>query len=82
MKTILYIFISLTIGIAIGFFCGKFYFEVEIFEKQYQPEVEISVKKMEKNREFYELINYDGDNWLDVWDEYMIQHSCDDYYPV
>lgn len=77
---------SILMALMLGFFCGYLYREwfVEdvIREKQYQKEMEESDRRIKENNRILELINYDGEDWMEKWDEYMMEQMMDNYQPV
>lgn len=70
-------------ALMLGFFCGYLYREwfVEdvIREKQYQKEMKESDRGIKENNRILELINYDGEDWMEKWDEYMMEQMMDNY---
>lgn len=51
-------------------------------EKKYQQEIKECNRRIKEYRRLQELINYDGDDWIIKWEDYMIEYSFSEGYPV
>lgn len=78
MKTIVIILVTIAISICFGWYFKKCYIEDEIREQKYQREIEKCDRVIEKNKRLSELVNYNGDDWMKKWEEYMIEQMLFD----
>lgn len=75
-------FIGIVIMVACGFLVWQDYIEAEMREIKYQQEIEACNRRIEECRRLQELINYDGDDWIRKWEDYMMKYSSYGCYPV
>lgn len=82
MKTICITIIALILGMVIGYLYRDMYIENEIWKKEQLQEIEKYSKPSEDKDKTLEIINYKGDDWLEVWLEYLQQQESDHCHPV
>lgn len=73
MKTFLLIFIVFAAGTGVGFYFRGWHVEDEIREERFQREIEKCNLIIKENDRLLELINYNGDDWMEKWEEYMTE---------
>lgn len=73
MKTFFAVITVFFIGMVIGFYFRSWYIEDEIREQKFQREIARCDRVIEENRRLLEIINYNGDDWMEKWEEYMIE---------
>lgn len=73
--------VIITIAVC-GFWFWQDCIEEEKREQKYQQEIEECNRKIEEYRRLYELLNYNGDDWIIKWEDYMMEYSSYRYYPV
>lgn len=73
MKTFFAVIAVFFIGMVIGFYFRGWYVEDEIREERFQREIGKCDRIIEENDRLLELINYNGDDWMEKWEEYMME---------
>lgn len=81
-KTIFTVLFFLLLGFVCGYLYREWFTEDVIREKQYQEKMKESDRRIRENNRIQELINYDGEDWMEKWDEYMMEQMMDNYQPV
>lgn len=73
IKTVVIILIVFAGSICIGWYFRKCHIKDEIREQKFQREMARCDRVIEENRRLLELINYNGDDWTERWEEYMME---------
>lgn len=82
MKIIFVTIIAFFLGSIFGYLCREMYIDDESWKKEQLQEIEEQSRENREADRMLELINYKGDDWLDLWLEYMQQQESNRCHPV